>query len=529
MCEPFTTAYELAIAAECAGELFRAVTRASLFSAFVRRRLRTGAYPAHTRSALRQLALAMDAELSASLPVDQAERTVEQYLADHSAPRNVLDEALDSSITASHHGRVTFSHELLGRFLAAEALLLGNRDLPRLLGALRSPRHEDLAPMAVDLESDVTRAGELLSGLADWRLYAQALRGESGAASTRATRLAAHQLFQAVTQRLASVTFTVHPEYQLSVAGGHELSAADRALLAATGALAREGLFLPEVMQLLDATDTACRRSAQAQARSEGMRPPASVMVATVLAGIGGMARSQVAAAIILASTDLTRIDHLFLARSRRPQVSNGDIAAYLNAATPDDHGRLMLLADFLTTSQGMEAATLALRLLRICIDSGAYHVQLEGLNTIRTFVNETSDTPLGHEIAAYLQSIDLSGNLGLSTVHVEILHAYDLIDFQYDGDLNAEIEELIQGPVNDDSISRVHGIVSSQFEEIIGEPYYTAVESLDPTDKVRLTSLPRSGRRHPASPTTGYSGSLSRPRTVLRCRPFGIGRPIWN
>ena len=487
MCEPFTTAYELAIAAECAGELLGAVTRASLFSAFVRRRLRTGAHPAHTRGALRQLALGMDAELATSLPIDQAERTVEQYLADHSAARDVLDEVLASSVTASRHGRVAFSHELLGRFLAAEGLLLGNRDLPGLLEALRSPRHEDLAPMTVDLESDVTRAGELLGGLADWRLYAQALRGESGRAAARAARLAAHQLLQSVTQGLAGVTFTVRPEYQLSVAGGHELSAADCALLAATGALAGEGFFLPEVMELLDATDAACRRSAEAQAQSEGLRPTASVVVATVLTGMGGNARSEVAAAIILASTDLTRIDHMFPARSSRPQVSSSEITAFLNAATPDKHGRLMMLANLIAMMQGMEAAALALHLLRLCIHSGAYHVQLEGLNTIRTFINETSDTPLGNEISAYLQSIDLSGNSALSTLHVEILHAYGLVDFHYDGDLSAEIEEILQGPVNDDSIARAHGIVSSQFEEVISEPYFTAVESLDPADKVRL------------------------------------------
>ncbi len=487
MCEPFTTAYELAIAAECAGELFGAVTRASLFSAFVRRRLRRAAHPAHTRGALRQLALAMDAELATSLPIDQAEHTVEQYLADHSAARDILDEALDSSITTSHHNRVAFSHELLGRFLAAEGLLLGNRDLPGLLEALRSPRHEDLAPMTVDLESDVMRAGELLGGLADWRLYAQALRGESGRATARAARAAAHRLLLSVTQGLADMTFTVRPEYQLSVAGGRKLSAADRALLAATGALAREGLFLPEVMELLDATDAACRRSAEDQARSEGRRPLMSVMVATVLTGMGGNARSEVAAAIILASTDLTRIDHMFPARSSRPKVSSSEIAAFLNAATPDNHGRLMLLADFIATMQGMDAAALALRLLRLCIGSGAYHVQLEGLNTIRTFVNETNDTPFGNEIAAYLQSIDLRGNWALSTLHVEILHAYGLFDVHYDGDLNAEIEQLLQAPVNDDSIARAHSIVSSQFEEVIGEPYYTAVESLHPTDKVRL------------------------------------------
>jgi hypothetical protein len=490
MCEPFSTAYELAIAAECAAELLGAVTRSSLFSAFVRRRLRTGAHPAHTRAALRQLALAMDAELATSLPIDHAERAVEQYLGDHSAPRDILDEALASSITSSRHGRVAFSHELLGRFLAAEGLLRGNRDLAVLVEALRTPRHEDLAPLAVDLESDVTRAGELLGGLADWHLYARALRGEAGGAATRAARPAAHQLLQSVTQGLVGVTFTVRPEYQVSITGGRELSAADRALLSAVGALAREGLFLPDVMEILDATDAACRRSAEAQARSEGRRPAKSVMVATVLAGMGGNARTEVAAAVILASADLTRIDHMFPARSSRTQVSSSEIAAFVNSATSDSHGRLMLLADILAVMQGMDAAALALRLLRLCIGSGAYHVQLEGLNTIRTFVSETRDTPIGDEIAAYLQSIDLSGYLGLSTLHVEVLNAYGLVDFQYDGDLRAEIEEILRGPVDEDSIARARGIFSNQFEEVISEPYFTAIESLDPTDKVRLLAI---------------------------------------
>jgi hypothetical protein len=87
-------------------------------------------------------------------------------------------------------------------------------------------------------------------------------------------------------------------------------------------------------MELLDATDAACRRSAEAQARSEGRPPPISVVVATVLTGMGGNARSQVAAAIILASTNLTRIDHMFPARSSRPQVSTSEIAGFLNSAT---------------------------------------------------------------------------------------------------------------------------------------------------------------------------------------------------
>ena len=166
---------------------------------------------------------------------------------------------------------------------------------------MRRPRHEDLTQFAVELESDASRAGELLDGLADWHLYALALRGTFGPIARQVSRSAARRLLGAVTQAMDDVTFTIHPEYQLTVAGGYELSAADRELLAAIGSLVREGEFLQEVVSLLDATDAACRRSAHTQAKAERRRPTPSGFVATSpgRAG-GGVARSTVPAPIIL-------------------------------------------------------------------------------------------------------------------------------------------------------------------------------------------------------------------------------------
>lgn len=69
--ESFQTAYELSIAAECAAELKPPVTRAQLFDAYVRRNLNDLSAPAATRAALRQVALAMDEQLTAVLPVDE--------------------------------------------------------------------------------------------------------------------------------------------------------------------------------------------------------------------------------------------------------------------------------------------------------------------------------------------------------------------------------------------------------------------------------------------------------------------------
>jgi hypothetical protein len=502
LCEPFATAYELAIAAECAGEMDGTVTRSGLFSAFIRRRLSRVGSPGVTRDSLRELALVMDDRLRTSLPLDEAARIVERHLVDLSAPAGVLDEVFKSSITVVRQGRFSFTHVLLGRFLTAEALTTLNRELPDLLQAMRRPRHEDLTQFAVELESDASRAGELLDGLADWHLYALALRGTFGPIARQVSRSAARRLLGAVTQAMDDVTFTIHPEYQLTVAGGYELSAADRELLAAIGSLVREGEFLQEVVSLLDATDAACRRSAHTQAKAERRRPTPSGFVATVLAGLGGVARSTVPAPIILEAVNLTRADTWFQSYRGKPPVGVSDLSPFIEAAAPETYGRLMLLCDLLRALDGPEAAALALRLLRLCWDSGAYHVQLEGLTAIRSFAAEIRDQPLGDEIVDFLESLEINNNVMLSTELVEVLYSYGRVESPYEEEgVIAEIDEILGNPVNKESAGRAYGIVSNIFEDVIGAPFYTAIESLNAPDKVRLFTIAALG-----APPYGFS-----------------------
>jgi hypothetical protein len=491
LCEPFTTAYELSLAAECAGELKSRLTRAGLFAAFIRRRLSETTSPTLTRDALRQLALIMDEGLTTSLPIDEAWRTTERHLAELSAPLIVADDVFRSSLTATGQGRLSFTHELLGRFLATEALLQQHRELPDLVQSLCRPRHEDLTDFAVELESDADRLAQLLSGLADWHLYAQALRGHFGTPAARVSVAAARRLLHDVTEAMDSVTFTIQPEYELLVAGGYELSAADRALLTAVGALVREGGSLNDVVALLDATDTACRRSADAQAKAERRRPTPSASVAAVLVGLGRTARSTVAASIILAAMQGgTHLDSRFRSYPSKPTVTTRDLLPLIETATAKDHGRLMLLCSLLQAMDGLEAASLGLRLLRLCWDSGAYHVVLEGLTMIQSFAAATRDNPLHEQIADFLESLNTS-NITLSTQLIETLYSYDRIESPYDeGGVRESIDALLANPLSEESGQLAYGIVSNQFEDFIGEPYYTAIASLSTEERVQLYSM---------------------------------------
>ena len=157
LCEPFATAFELSVAAECGRELGTPLTRGALFAAFVRKRLNTAQSPALVRGALRQLALTMDERLLTWLPIDDALQISDNYLTRQCESAGVTDQVLECSIIRTDQGKLSFTHELLGRFLALEGLRQAHPEPADLARQLKLPRHEDLPAMAVDLETEPGR------------------------------------------------------------------------------------------------------------------------------------------------------------------------------------------------------------------------------------------------------------------------------------------------------------------------------------------------------------------------------------
>ena len=142
----------------------------------------------------------------------------------------------------------------------------------------------------------------VLSGLADMALYYLASIGSYGHAARKAAETAARDLLQAATMAMTETVFTFH-DIKLTVTGGHQLAESDQSLLAAIGVHAYEGRYLPEVTALLDATDTACQRSADIQEAAEGQRPSAW-SIGAALHGFISEAHAQVAASIVLRSAN---------------------------------------------------------------------------------------------------------------------------------------------------------------------------------------------------------------------------------
>jgi NACHT domain len=488
LCEPFSTAFELSVAAECSRELGALLNRGKLFASFTRKRLSTSPAPTLVRGALRQVALAMDDRLTTWLPVDETVQISEEYLVGQGASAAIADEVLRCSIVRADQGKVSFTHELLGRFLAMEGLRQAHPEPGALAWQLRLPRYEDLPPLALDLETDPERAGVLLSAMADMVLYFLALSGSYGHAARKAAETAARDLLQAATMAMTETVFTFH-DIQLTVTGGRRLTESDQSLLAAIGALTHEGRYLPEVTALLDATDTACQRSADIQEAAEGQRPSAW-SIGAALHGFISDAHAQVAASIVLRSASWAPLYSRLRQQGRPQRAAAQEMVPVLRGATPASWGRLLLLAGHLRGADDNDSAAMALSVLRLCRDSGSYHVQLGGLHMIETFASAVEGDPLREEIIDTLRSFG-TDDFMLNTSLAEAWDAYGLIEANGDADfVRRQIDQVLASPASAESRTLAYGLVASQFEDVIAEPYCEAIGSLPPDQKTALYTL---------------------------------------
>jgi Nuclease-related domain len=396
LCGTFTTPYELSVAAECAAELHGPVTRGVLFTSFIRKRLSRTRTPAAVRDIARQLALAMSRSLTTWLQIDEVWRISEEHLARQESSIGVIDEVLACTLTRTSQGRLSFTHEFLGRFLTLEALRRDHPDPVSLARELRLPRYGDLAQLAVELETDSERLVVLLNSLADHHAYTAALRGEAGRAAERAARDAASGLLARTTSGLADTTFTILGDFEATVTGGCELTEGDRALIKAIGKVVADGQFTAEIGALLDATDAACQRSADKQQRASGRRPGASLIVSAVLdPSITTPDRSRIAAYVLLGAAYMAWPAGRMHRPGAEPRADIRVISALLEGATPRSHGRLLLLCYLLQAAGSLEAAALVPRVLRLCWASKAYHIRLDSLAMTRSFAAAVEGQPV--------------------------------------------------------------------------------------------------------------------------------------
>ena len=196
-----------------------------------------------------------------------------------------------------------------------------------------------------------------------------------------------------------------------------------------------------------------------------------------------------------------TRYDGRLRQRHTRSRINIQGMAAVLEGATPHSYGRLVLLCHLLQVTDDLEAAALAPRLLRLCWDSSAYHIQLDSLAMTRSFARAVHGHPLHEQIADALTEIRPPDNWALSTMLVDSLDAYGLVESPYDEDLvRAQIEQVLSNPSAQESRELAYSVVGNQFEDVIAEPYVTVINDLSAEQRTLLYTCASLG-----SPAYGF------------------------
>jgi hypothetical protein len=292
----FTTAYELSVAATCESELDPDSSAADLFDAYVRRLC-----PAQvSRSGLRLLAAHMVDQLRNSMRLTEATALLASVAGAGLTPEQV-DEVLSSRLLDIRQGHLSFSHELLGRFLAAEHLALNSETAQDLAASLARPHNRELRSFALSLERDSERRATAMALLADAQIYLAALEGDLG---PDARELASAAVRGALADA-AFVTaadwahFTPIERFFARWDSAEAWSPAEQAQLRAAGWAAGMGMFLPEVFGLLDRTDPLVE-TAWTQGKAAGHDNPLSAAIMATYTQQGNTTQTGLAATILM-------------------------------------------------------------------------------------------------------------------------------------------------------------------------------------------------------------------------------------
>lgn len=474
--EAFTIPFELAVAAACEAEMLPEATEADLYDAYVRQLAPTETM----RSGLRALGLALVDDLRTSMRLSDAVGVLGGAAGLGMVPEQV-DAVLGCRLLVVTQGHVRFSHELFGRFLAAEALVLGAASGAALVEALAVPHRAELRRFVVVLEHDPDRRAAALASFADAGLYVAAVRGEIGPAAAEYAR-------SSIKGVLADAAFSVgNDDLTLQVAdlerpmfpswtGVRPWSPNESAMLTAVGRLLPEGRFVDEVCELCDRTDDRCRLEATAL-REAGSRSSITTVVSSLVSPGPG---EPLGATIVLKTAEHNR-----WSEQRDPTV----VPRIFAGAGGGSWSRLYLAAALCGPTEAVANPELLPELVQAAWSAGGYHLRLQAVMAVH-MCGRSLDEDVRDAMAAVLEGFE-TDNIWLQSSIVEAFAAVDRLGAvlpsaeELAETIRADVLAMDDGP---EAWRAASGVFSSQWEpdDIVG-PYYEALQVLNDGEQLML------------------------------------------
>jgi NACHT domain/Nuclease-related domain len=480
----FLTPYELSLAAQCANELGVEARRSDLFDAYVRMRC-----PDEVRRAgLRRVAGLMNDRIRAMVPVADAVAAIRRTERGVADPDEV-DAVLSCPLLVIAESRLRFTHELLGRFLSAERLVLAAPDGGALADVLRDARHGDLAELAMEQERDEQRRAAALLAFGDVGMLTDAALGRWGELTTVLVRSAvsAELLLAVEATESASLHGPTQPDQWLTARWQVCVprTRAAQALLAAAGNCLVHGLFLSEATTLLHTTDRLCRTHIE-RLRAGGDDSPVSAITSCTYVLAAGEREDCLPASVLSMAVEWYRFR--WWHRPTDPGQQLG-AAALWDASDERQWGLLYLLLQVINPDSSLDQALLP-DLMREAWDAGGYHLRLAVLERVQDFASSLSaDTRAA--VRATLEDYQ-TNNVFLNSAYLDALSVYGAIEPATSlAGIREEIAAVLAEPDDSMAPGMAAHIYYSQFENsaLLG-PYYEAVHELADDQMLQLCVL---------------------------------------
>ena len=479
--EPFRTAYEVRIAADCIVDLNDRVTKPKLLDVYIQRNCEKTSDPPVVRLMLRSLARFMAEQLVSTISVAEAWRIAESALQTGGEKVSLVNEWADTGLILLEHGSWRFTHELIERFLQAEALSQEVRSATFLKEEIVRPRNQHVSAFIVSLQKDEQRIKACLE-VADADLLAEALRGSLGTLTMQVALAEVESLLGRSLSQLQQAELSVkrgeHWLGELVVNNTAAWTAYDRTLMNAMGIVVTEGILVASVFELVRRTDEKVIEYLRCHEIDKEIRSDVFALQYALL----NPETHELPASVIV---------HRAHGTCKRIAVASLDkIASLLKTADERTPGELYLLCS-LYPCEGAQTLDALPDFLRVCLQTGIAHLQMEALRLAEGCSQALSRRePVRERVKGVLQRFD-SHNIGISSSLVDAMLAYEMVEspVSMEQALN-QMQSLLKNPEDPESQQWAHTCITRIFEDVFQAAYYHAFHELTELQQVDLLTM---------------------------------------
>lgn len=513
LCNPFQTAYDLTLAGHCHDGAKERMTRATLYDRYCSRLL-PEEYPAVTAALLRRIASAMHVELLSTISRADYEQMAGRCLEETHAPLRLLDDLRSSRLLRITEDSVSFEHDLLRDYFAADELLRQNVETNQLITELLRPKNQPLVEFVLPR---ITSSDDLHSVLRQVRNPGQldaAFEGRAGELVQRIVKDDCARLFKAAIADLSNLTvgLKASPNFEgrliisnPRVQNHRTWSEYDGMLCGVIARHLDDPILCRRFLELLGLTERALRRATDMAARESRLKPDSAWGEVVRVYGVldGGTFALPVQRML-----SALRARYRFSSQDKPPEVLYEDLCRAADSEPCPNLALLCLLE--LIERRPIEEIDFRVELLRKAARSGIYIICVRAIEMIQFCTSHVCNNcpEKKAEIVALLESmLPSEGKADVAGV-IEALCRYDAIESPVTVEdaldevrtlLSAENGGLLEqdplvtelGYSPDQVITeQAYGCLSRIFEEVFQGVYWEAYRSLSDSDRMRLLCL---------------------------------------